>query len=90
LVRVQVVGDVKDVALTPAAQGLIRQQLRLHLVSARVAWLSRMPNVCKEDLVAADQLLAKHFQAQSIAVIATQKAIADLQKEISASGRKGP
>ena len=91
LVRIQVVGDTKDVALTPAAQDLIRQQVRLHLVSARLAWLSRMPQVCKDDLQAVDQLLAKHFQAQAPAVVSMQKALADLQKEIAvmASPKKG-
>jgi hypothetical protein len=43
LMRIQVVGDVKDVAMTPAAQDLIRQQLRLHFLSARLAWLSQLP-----------------------------------------------
>ena len=83
LVRIQVVGDVKDVALTPAAQDLVRQQLRLHLVSARMAWLSRMPNVCKEDLVQAEQLLSKHYQAQAPAVVAMQKALADLKADMA-------
>lgn len=83
LVRIQVVGDVKDVALTPAAQDLVRQQLRLHLVSARMAWLSRMPNVCKEDLVQAEQLLSKHYQAQAPAVVAMQKALADLKADMT-------
>ena len=90
LVRIQVVGDMKDVALTPAAQDLIRQQLRLHLVSARMAWLSRMPNVSKEDLTQAEQLLAKHFQAQSSAVIAMQKALADLKADmVNQQNQKG-
>ena len=83
LVRIQVVGDVKDVALTPAAQDLVRQQLRLHLVSARMAWLSRMPNVCKEDLVQAEQLLSKHYQAQAPTVVAMQKALADLKADMT-------
>jgi len=83
LVRIQVVGDVKDVTLTPAAQDLVRQQLRLHLVSARMAWLSRMPNVCKEDLVQAEQLLSKHYQAQAPAVVAMQKALADLKADMT-------
>lgn len=83
LVRIQVVGDVKDVALTPAAQDLVRQQLRLHLVSARMAWLSRMPNVCKEDLVQAEQLLSKHYQTQAPAVVAMQKALADLKADMT-------
>ena len=83
LVRIQVVGDVKDVSLTPAAQDLVRQQLRLHLVSARMAWLSRMPQVSKEDLVQAEQLLSKHYQAQSPAVVAMQKVLTDLKADMS-------
>lgn len=83
LVRVQVVGDVKDVALTPAAQDIVRQQLKLHLVSARMAWLSNMPHVCKDDLQQAQNLLAKHFQAQSSSVVAVQKNLTDLHAEVS-------
>jgi uncharacterized protein HemX len=83
LVRVQVVGDVKDVALTPAAQDIVRQQLKLHLVSARMAWLSNMPHVCKDDLHQAQALLAKHFQAQSSPVVAVQKNLTDLHAEVS-------
>ena len=83
LVRVQVVGDVKDVALTPAAQDIVRQQLKLHLVSARMAWLSNMPHVCKDDLQQAQTLLAKHFQAQSSSVLTVQKNLTDLHAEVS-------
>lgn len=90
LVRIQVIGDVKDVALTPAAQDLVRQQLRLHLISARMAWLSRMPNAAKEDLAQAEQLLSKHYQAQSPAVVSMQKALVDLKADMAVQpGQKG-
>jgi uroporphyrinogen III methyltransferase/synthase len=74
---------VKDVALTPAAQDIVRQQLKLHLVSARMAWLSNMPHVCKDDLQQAQTLLAKHFQAQSSSVVAVQKNLTDIHAEVS-------
>ena len=92
LVRVQVVGDIKDIALTPAAQDLVRQQLRLSILSARMAWLSNMPQVAKEDVTQAQQLLAKHFQAQSTAVINVQKMLVDIQADISKPvvAKKGP
>ena len=92
LVRVQVVGDIKDIALTPAAQDLVRQQLRLSILSARMAWLSNMPQVAKEDLTQAQQLLTKHFQAQSTAVINVQKMLVDIQADISKPvvAKKGP
>ncbi len=92
LVRVQVVGDIKDIALTPAAQDLVRQQLRLSILSARMAWLSNMPQVAKEDVTQAQQLLAKHFQAQSTAVINVQKMLVDIQADISKPVvvKKGP
>ena len=92
LVRVQVVGDIKDIALTPAAQDLVRQQLRLSILSARMAWLSNMPQVAKEDVTQAQQLLTKHFQAQSTAVINVQKMLVDIQADISKPvvAKKGP
>lgn len=83
LVRIQVVGDVKDVALTPAAQDLVRQQLRLHLLGARVAWLSQMPQMTQEDLGQAEKLLAKHFQVGAKSVVEMQKNLNELRAEIS-------
>jgi uncharacterized protein HemX len=92
LIRIQVVGNASDVALTPAAQDLIRQQLKLHLVSARMAWLSRIPSAAKEDMQQIEKLLAKHYQAQSPTVIAFQKAVHDLAVDmgsVSFSDKKG-
>jgi hypothetical protein len=85
LVRVQVVGDVRDISLTPAAQDLIRQQLKLHLLSARMAWLSNLPQACRDDLNQAQTLLAKHFQPQASSVISFEKALIDLKAEVEKS-----
>ena len=85
LMRIQVVGDVKDVAMTPAAQDLIRQQLRLHFLSARLAWLSQLPQATKDDLIQAEKLIAKHFQAQAGSVVQIQKNISELRTEVSKS-----
>jgi hypothetical protein len=85
LMRIQVVGDVKDVAMTPAAQDLIRQQLRLHFLSARLAWLSQLPQASRDDLNQAEQLIAKHFQAQASSVVQVQKNISELRTEVSKS-----
>jgi uncharacterized coiled-coil protein SlyX len=85
LMRIQVVGDVKDVAMTPAAQDLIRQQLRLHFLSARLAWLSQLPQATQDDLIQADKLIAKHFQAQASSVVQIQKNISELRTEVSKS-----
>ena len=85
LMRIQVVGDVKDVAMTPAAQDLIRQQLRLHFLSARLAWLSQLPQATRDDLIQAEKLIAKHFQAQASSVVQIQKNISELRAEVSKS-----
>jgi len=85
LMRIQVVGDVKDVAMTPAAQDLIRQQLRLHFLSARLAWLSQLPQATRDDLIQAEKLIAKHFQAQANSVVQIQKNIGELRTEVSKS-----
>jgi hypothetical protein len=85
LMRIQVVGDVKDVAMTPAAQDLIRQQLRLHFLSARLAWLSQLPQATKDDLIQAEKLIVKHFQAQASSVVQIQKNINELRTEVSKS-----
>jgi hypothetical protein len=85
LMRIQVVGNVKDVAMTPAAQDLIRQQLKLHFLSARLAWLSQLPHVSKDDLLQAEKLIAKHFQAQEDSVAQAQRNISELLAEVSKS-----
>ena len=85
LMRIQVVGDVKDVAMTPAAQDLIRQQLRLHFLSARLAFLSQLPQASRDDLIQAEKLIAKHFQAQASSVVQIQKNISELRAEMSKS-----
>lgn len=88
LVRIQVVGDAKDVALTPAAQDLVRQQLRLHLLTARMALISQMPLLAKEELAQAEKVLAKHFQAQAKPVMSMQSALIEIQKEVAAISSK--
>ena len=85
LMRIQGVGDGKDVAMTPAAQDLIRQQLRLHFLSARLAWLSQLPQASRDDLIQAEKLIAKHFQAQASSVVQIQKNISELRAEMSKS-----
>ena len=55
-----------------------------------MAWLSRMPNAAKEDLAQAEQLLSKHYQAQSPAVVSMQKALVDLKADMAVQlGQKG-
>jgi uncharacterized protein HemX len=50
-----------------------------------MAWLSNLPQTCRDDLNQAQTLLAKHFQPQASSVISFEKALIDLKAEVEKS-----
>jgi len=71
LVKVQVVdkddetGTIEKIALTPAAQQLVRQELRTYLLSARQLLLAGLTTQARTDLEHAQVLVKRNFAAQS-------------------------
>jgi uroporphyrin-3 C-methyltransferase len=79
LVRVQSV-DVQDAAmLAPEQAFFLRENLKLRLLGARIALLSRDGKSYQDDLRAALSALQRHFDARDISVIATIAALRKLQ-----------
>lgn len=79
LVRVQSV-SVQDAALLAPEQAFfLRENLKLRLLGARIALLSRDGKSYRDDLQAALAALQQHFDARDTAVIATTAALRKLQ-----------
>lgn len=79
LVRVQSV-DVQDAALLAPEQAFfLRENLKLRLLGARIALLSRDGKSYQDDLQAALSALQRHFDARDISVITTIAALRKLQ-----------
>jgi uroporphyrin-3 C-methyltransferase len=79
LVRVQSV-DVQDAALlAPDQTFFLRENLKLRLLGARIALLSRDGKSYQDDLQAALTALQRHFDARDSSVIATTAALRKLQ-----------
>jgi uroporphyrin-3 C-methyltransferase len=79
LVRVQRI-DRSDVPLlTPAQTFFLRENLKLRLLTARMALLTRDQATFRNDLKAAREWLARYFDARDKSVAAAASLIASLQ-----------
>lgn len=79
LVRVQSVGVQDAALLAPEQAFFLRENLKLRLLGARIALLSRDGKSYRDDLQAALAALQQHFDARDAAVIATTAALRKLQ-----------
>ena len=55
-------------SLSTEEQALLRQQLELELLLARLSLVSGQPEVFRQSVVAAEELLARHFDTAEVAV----------------------
>ncbi len=55
-------------SLSTEEQALLRQQLELELLLARLSLISGQPEVFRQSVVAAEELLARHFDTAEVAV----------------------
>ena len=97
LVKVQVIdGDsqtaaIEKIALTPATQQLIRQELRTYLLSARQLLLAGLTSQALTDLEHAQVLVRRNFAAQSKAIEQFIDQLDELEMQIkSTSINLGP
>lgn len=79
LVRVQSAGVQDAVLLAPEQAFFLRENLKLRLLGARIALLSRDGKSYQDDLQAALSALQRHFDARDSGVIATTAALRKLQ-----------
>lgn len=76
VVRVRRVDDPRAILLTPEQSSLTVERLRLRLLSARLALLSRQEPIFLQDIAQAQQLLTQIFDPQDSRVLAYQQILA--------------
>ena len=73
VVRVRRVDDPRAILLTPEQSSLMAERLRLRLLSARLALLSRQEAIFLQDIAQAQQLLTQIFDPQDSRVLGYQQ-----------------
>lgn len=73
IVRVRRVDDPRAILLTPEQSALMAERLRLRLLSARLALLSRQEAIFLQDVAQAQQLLTQIFDPQDARVVGYQQ-----------------
>jgi uncharacterized protein HemX len=80
LVQIRRLGENEAVLLAPQQAFFLRENLRLRLLSARLALLSRDQAGFHADLRSAEQLLSHYFNTEDAGVIAAVRELAQLQR----------
>ncbi len=84
LVRVTRIDQPQAMLLTPQQSYFLRENLKLRLLSARLAVLSRQADVAQTDLRDAQRMLDAYYERQSQRVVAAQDAL----KQVAAAARQ--
>lgn len=79
LVRVRSVETPEALMLSPSESFFVRESLKLRLLNARLALLSRNEAAFHHDLDSAQQILRKYFDTRSRAVQSVQAALRQMQ-----------
>lgn len=82
LVRIRDVNVPEALLIGPSQQRLVRQELRLRLLDARLALLARNDRVFRADLAEAESLVARYFDGRQPAVAAAQTQLRTLAKTV--------
>lgn len=79
LVRVRTVETPEALMLSPSESYFVRENLKLRLLNARLALLSRNESAFRDDLNTAQGMLIKYFDTRSRATQAAQAALRQVQ-----------
>lgn len=82
LVRVRTVNHPEALLLSPEQAFFARENLKLRLLNARVALLSRNDSAYRSDLAAADQALVRYFDPRDRRVQSARDIIRQLQESV--------
>ena len=87
LIKIQVIDEVEkspvgSVAMSPASQALVRQELKLYLLSSKQLILAGSPSDALNDLAEVKILLNKNFAIQSQGVASFTQALNDIEVDI--------
>lgn len=80
LVRVRQVDYPDAMMMSPSQAFFVRENLRLRLLNARLALLSRQQRLLRDDLVAADEWLRRYFDPNDSRVADAQRVFSDIRK----------
>jgi uroporphyrin-3 C-methyltransferase len=79
LIRVRTVETPDALMLSPSESYFVRENLKLRLLNARLALLSRSEGTFRDDLNDAQQMLAKYFDARARSTVGVQGLLRQLQ-----------
>ena len=82
LVRVRVVSSPEALLLSPGEAFFARENLKLRLLNARIALLSRNDAAFRSDLMEADRALARYFDTRARQTQAGREQIRQLQQSV--------
>ena len=79
LIRVRTVDTPEALMLSPSESYFVRENLKLRLLNARLALLSRNEGTFRDDIGTAQQMLVKYFDARARSTIAAQALLRQVQ-----------
>jgi uroporphyrin-3 C-methyltransferase/uroporphyrinogen III methyltransferase/synthase len=79
LVRVRTVDTPDALMLSPGEAYFLRENLKLRLLNARMALLSRNETAFRSDLIAAQEALSKYFDTRARSTQAVQALLRQVQ-----------
>jgi uroporphyrin-3 C-methyltransferase/uroporphyrinogen III methyltransferase/synthase len=82
LVRVRTVSSPEALLLSPGEAFFARENLKLRLLNARLALLSRNDAAFRSDLIEADRALARYFDTRARQTKAGREQIRQLQESV--------
>jgi uroporphyrin-3 C-methyltransferase/uroporphyrinogen III methyltransferase/synthase len=82
LVRIRTVGSPEALLLSPGQAFFARENLKLRLLNARLALLSRNDAAFRSDLAEADRALSRYFDTRSRQTQAGREQIRELQESV--------
>ena len=79
LIRVRTVDTPEALMLSPSEAYFVRENLKLRLLNARLALLSRNEGTFRDDIGAAQQMMVKYFDVRARSTIAAQALLRQVQ-----------
>jgi uroporphyrin-3 C-methyltransferase/uroporphyrinogen III methyltransferase/synthase len=79
LIRVRTVDTPEALMLSPSEAYFVRENLKLRLLNARLALLSRNEGTFRDDLGSAQQMLARYFDTKARSTVAVQALLRQVQ-----------
>ena len=79
LIRVRTVATPEALMLSPSESYFVRENLKLRLLNARLALLSRNEGTFRDDIGTAQEMLVKYFDARARSTIAAQSMLRQVQ-----------